>query len=460
MKRVLGVLLLSLLIMTFAMPVSAADVKFSGSYVAQGYYDNNRALLKENGPSVMDTWQRLRMQTDFKIQEGLMFTTRFDALEKIWGASRSATATKTNLAGNDDESENIKFSHAYVTFALPAVGQLKVGYQTQSVWGTSFGDTGETDYGSRVVWDLNTGPFFWGARWDKIEGNKYYSSTGPAANVGVTSYVVEHDYEKYSILGGYNWDKGSGGLQITYYLNTTNDDSPTTGYKRAYWAFQPYVKAVFGKVYFESEFGYYTGKYKAYNSAPGNTDMTMDSWRGYVMANLELAQAYVGFLAFYSSGNDINRQDKYTGGATIGTDFQPCLILWNYDLGRWNGALGGQNGLSNAAANGSTGPGNVGGYNSDNVAAVQLFAGIKPMPKLDMKASYTTANMDKDVIANQVSRNIGNELDITATYKIYDNLSYMVGFGYLWAGDAFKGSNPGAGIDNDYLLTHKLTLTF
>jgi hypothetical protein len=36
----------------------------------------------------------------------------------------------------------------------------------------------------------------------------------------------------------------------------------------------------------------------------------------------------------------------------------------------------------------------------------------------------------------------------------------MVGFGYLWAGNAFQGSNSSAKIDNDYLVTHKLTLTF
>ena len=68
--------------------------------------------------------------------------------------------------------------------------------------------------------------------------------------------------------------------------------------------------------------------------------------------------------------------------------------------------------------------------------------------------------MDQNVVVNQISKNIGNEFDISATYKIYDNLSYMVGFGYLWAGDAFMGSNSGATIDNDYLVTHKLTLSF
>src|SRR5512137_1152207 len=100
MRKVLVVLLSIVLIMAFALPVHAADVKFSGSYVAQGYYDNNRTLLKNGGASVTNTWQRLRVQTDFKVQEGLMLTTRFDALEKIWGASRSSTATSISLAGN------------------------------------------------------------------------------------------------------------------------------------------------------------------------------------------------------------------------------------------------------------------------------------------------------------------------------------------------------------------------
>ena len=146
MRKFWIVLPLTLLIMAFVLPVSAADVKFSGSYVAQGYYDNNRALLKNGGASVMDTWQRLRVQTDFKVQEGLMLTTRFDALEKIWGASRSATVTSTSLAGNDQESENIKFTHAFVTFNVPGgFGELRVGYQTQGTWGTAFGDTGEQD---------------------------------------------------------------------------------------------------------------------------------------------------------------------------------------------------------------------------------------------------------------------------------------------------------------------------
>jgi hypothetical protein len=54
----------------------------------------------------------------------------------------------------------------------------------------------------------------------------------------------------------------------------------------------------------------------------------------------------------------------------------------------------------------------------------------------------------------------GTELDITGSYKIYDNLTYMVGFGYLWVGDYFKGYDVNAKTRDNYLLTHRLTLNF
>ncbi|MGZ6222948.1 MAG: hypothetical protein ACXWMW_09430 [Syntrophales bacterium] len=259
-----------------------------------------------------------------------MLTTRFDALEKIWGAPRSTTATSTSLASNDDESENIKFTHAFVTLNVPGgFGTLMVGYQTQGTWATAFGNTGETDYGNRVKWDWDTGTFFWGARWDKTEGKKGYSSLGPSGNVGVSAYVVDHDSEKYGVLGGYKWQKGDAGLYVIYNQDTSTADNPTTGYKARYWNIQPYVRAAFGIVYVESEVGFYIGKYKEFNTGAGGPDVDYTGRRAYVMVNVDLAPAHVGALAFYSSGDDLGTTDKNEGGAKIGTDFQPCLILWN-----------------------------------------------------------------------------------------------------------------------------------
>jgi hypothetical protein len=124
-------------------------------------------------------------------------------------------------------------------------------------------------------------------------------------------------------------------------------------------------------------------------------------------------------------------------------------MLFNYDLGRWEGKMGAGSGAA----------GMSGGIS--NALLGQVFFGIKPIPKLDVRASYTIAQADQNVTANNwQSKDYGSELDVSATYKIYDNLSYMVGFAYLWAGDYWKGTNSGAGISNDYLVTHKLTLAF
>jgi hypothetical protein len=59
-----------------------------------------------------------------------------------------------------------------------------------------------------------------------------------------------------------------------------------------------------------------------------------------------------------------------------------------------------------------------------------------------------------------VSKDMGFEFDVTAKYKIYDNLTYMVGAGYLWTGDYFKGTNSANSVGNDYLLMNRLSLSF
>lgn len=52
--------------------------------------------------------------------------------------------------------------------------------------------------------------------------------------------------------------------------------------------------------------------------------------------------------------------------------------------------------------------------------------------------AVTYARADKNAVTNQVSKDIGWEIDVTGTYKITDNLSYMLGVGYLIPGDSYK----------------------
>lgn len=89
----------------------------------------------------------------------------------------------------------------------------------------------------------------------------------------------------------------------------------------------------------------------------------------------------------------------------------------------------------------------------------QIFAGYNPTSQLSFKASYTMAYADEEP-ADYSDDEYGKEFDLTASFKIFDNLEYMVGFAYLWAGDYFKGTHEDAEIDDDYLVLHQLTLKF
>ena len=80
--------------------------------------------------------------------------------------------------------------------------------------------------------------------------------------------------------------------------------------------------------------------------------------------------------------------------------------------------------------------------------------------KADQKPTNPTNPFTGRTYANGT---YGTEVDITGTYKITNNLSYMLGFGYLFTGDYFKGFDR-AGEDyktqDDFIVINKLVLSF
>ncbi|MDD5713263.1 MAG: hypothetical protein PHY31_10980, partial [Smithellaceae bacterium] len=115
-----------------------------------------------------------------------------------------------------------------------------------------------------------------------------------------------------------------------------------------------------------------------------------------------------------------------------------------------------------------------------NALLYQAWVGVKPLKNVDIKASFAIAKVDKKpapyVTANNawfftpagtdvtyhpyVGDEYGKELDITAKVQLTSNLEYMIGAGYLWTGDYFKGTSSSNEVGNDYLIIHKLTFSF
>ena len=158
------------LIMSFAMTASAQpNIKASGQLYMYGTYTDNQKLI-ENGDSRTNIGNRMRMQFEIQIQEGLKLTTRFDALERAWGEQPVAAAPTpgssawTGAAAATTE-RNISWERAYVTFNA-LYGVFDVGYQQSRVWGTcAFCDDYDSDAG--IHYRYMMGPWTFGLEYEK-----------------------------------------------------------------------------------------------------------------------------------------------------------------------------------------------------------------------------------------------------------------------------------------------------
>jgi hypothetical protein len=447
MKKFLVVLLSLGLIVAFAATVSAQPtVKFGGSYYVAGVYQDNPNVtddVRRNSRAFFQ--QRVRIQPVFQIAEGLTFTARVDALEKKWGDAEWRRAGA--LGGQDTTSsrpvvqtagtaanaqQNFEFERGFVTF-LTGIGQFQVGYQSADEWGTAFGDNGTTR--PRFVYATKLGPVQLLAIYEK-----FYEAERSAAAAG----RVNADFDTYALAGIYNQKGIEAGLLYKYYLNNSTLvlAAPNTGSQK-FTLIAPYMKATFGPVFVEGELNYFFGK--AFESkVAGVSDIDMRAYGAYLHAKMNLGPAYVGAqfaLASGDDGSDVTKSKTSIAGA--GSSWNTTLILNADDLLNWSA---------------STGSANNGKLNTVNY---NLYAGFLPTPKLDIKTSLTYARAHK-VAATAVNKEkeLGLELDVTATYKIYNNLSYMIGAGYLWTGDRFKGNAGTTPIGNDYILVNQLTLSF
>jgi len=466
MKKLLVVLLSLGLIVAFGATASAVDVKFSGGYYVVGVYDNNPELRNDSTRySRAAFFQRTRVQTEFVVAEGLSLTTRFDAMEKQWGNTDSRsmvaadtdktnsrpyssfTATTGNIAGKNLQ-ENLEFERGFITFKT-ALAQFDVGYQIAGKWGTDFGDSEYTR--PRIKMTTQAGPFTLLAIYEKI-------FEVDSSSVGYPAYTyrgkTDADWDMYAVGGIYSFKGGQVGLLYQYVVASYGRVGPAQS-KLAGMGFVPYFKATVGPVYLEGEATYITGKMKY--DAIGVADTDIESFNAYLKARMNMGPAYFGGQIGWVMGDGdgtATKMKNFSGFSDAGYDWKPTLILNNVDYNTW--IPGGAD---------SSNP-----YHNDpkGFFLYNVFAGFNPTPKLNIEAAVSVASYDSKKYWNAartsqteiVSKKIGTEVDITATYKIFDNLTYMVGAGYIFTGDAWKGTDAAREVGNNYMLLNKLTLSF
>ena len=261
-----------------------------------------------------------------------------------------------------------------------------------------------------------------------------------------TATWTDADRNEYGIQARYSWKGGKAGVNVTY--NRRAETRPTLNYKKVYWQVVPYAMAKVGPVALEAELGYVTGKENDYDD--GTPDIKMTGFSGYLNALADFGMFYAGGTFAYVSGDKPDTAKKEGGTLSGGRDWNPCLILFSYyDTRRWVGEITGHDASSTGAVNNTMA----------NAFFYQGRVGARPIADLNIMASLAYAVADKKP-SGYLEKDYGIEFDVTATYKITNNLSYMLGAGYLWTGDYFKYNSTANKVDDNFLVINKLTLTF
>jgi hypothetical protein len=521
MKRFWLVLLSLGLVMAFSAQAFAVDVKFSGSYYAAGMYLDKTSLVQNqgattywaetdlvapavtyamlragtiaamvgagypladatayaynvykvnalrhqgDGASAAFYFQRLRLQTDFIVSEGLKLVTRADILERAWGAARS-NPTQLDTAGfiiqangsqgTTAENENIAFDWAYVSYLSP-IGMFNVGIMDDGQWGTVFGDDDSTMGKVQFVTKLDSVIIAaYAGKYMELSNTAKYATS-----------ATDQDYDKYVLLGVYKSKNLDAGFLYQYRRIAIDRANPFKAgaffFPKALGVahgFNPYVKATMGPLKVEAEVTYAIGTITAETNGigalSGYDEVRIDNKLAYLKAVLDFGPVYVGGTFAYVSGDDPGTLDKNEGGFIVGgTAWSPCLIMFSADRTQWAGGLPGYN-----SYNGYTAVTFVDNA-MYNAWFFQANIGVRPTAALDLGVSVSYANADKKPLATWLYNDYGYEVDATATYKITNNLSYMLGAGYLFTGKFFKGTSDSNEVINDYLVINKLTLTF
>jgi hypothetical protein len=462
MKKFWIVLLATALVAGFAMSASAADVKFGGSYYVGGMYADKPSLNADQsttpgvaGPQAF-YYQRLRVETTFKVAEGLSLVTRFDALERRWGDNRwMGTEDTYNRLGNVGVQiqENIEFERAYLDFTTK-IGRFNIGYQNFIAFGTDFVNSNITRAG--IKYFVPVGPVLVIAAIEK--------GAGGDSNVGTNNgTAADADNQIYDLGAVYKFGAGDAGVIYQKGINKTT--RPAANRYSDLNIFMAYARAKFGPVFVEAEGVMGIGDLRKFDStAVGQTNVSGAAYGFYLHGKGDFGPAYVGGRFAYMSGDDRTTTDKVEGSLMTalkgGDAFNPTLIMWNTEYTKWAGDI-----VGNTAAGINPFTGAPGGQNTyfDNAWFYQVYGGFKPTAKADIMMSLSYAYADKKpyVGATPFLGDVyGTEIDLVGTYKIFDNLQYMMGAAYLFTGDLFKGINPNYRVNDNFLLMHKLTLTF
>jgi hypothetical protein len=259
------------------------------------------------------------------------------------------------------------------------------------------------------------------------------------------------------------------------------------------WWFGVFADGKAGPVNLNFDFIYDTGEVEATKLQKLGfiPDVDYDGWMGYLKIDFPWEKFNFGAVGMYASGADAKKTDKsgtpgkspanpsstllyskkvksyvVPPGSEAGPIFGEALVVYNGFHGDSDPLGIATNANYNALSRGGTG----------GTAFLKAYASVKAVPwyKVTLQGLYvwdttkngntfgTAVKTGTTILRND--KDIGFELDLINEIAIYKNLTWYVGGGYLWAGNALDLKHPSGNFNfspnNPWVIATKLLFSF
>jgi hypothetical protein len=423
--------------------------------------------------SLMQT--RFRLKLDAAVGNQVSGTLFLEGDAGEWG---SRDQGRNNLGRWAGDQAAVEIKNAYLDFAVPVIpvpATVRVGLQAFAVRPQVL----VYNDGTGVTAAIKIDPLIIEPMWYKAQENLDYA----ADDMDIYGVNVSANISRTKV----------GGYGLYYNMNTYPFIAANTSivnFKSKMWWLGVYADGKFGPFDTNFDFVVDTGDVEDHRAiAVRSPDVKYRGWAGRLKIDYPWDQFTFGLLGVYGSGSDLKKTDGGVGSlgglpgntTPYGTPTRKVsgymvppaseqfgsagmsLILDGFPV--WSGFLG-YNALNYTQMH----RGSIGG-----IWVAKLYTSYKATEwyKITLAGLYigdTTKNGNTMGNARRATgfprddKTIGVEFDLIHEIKIYKNLKYDIGFGYLFAGKALEYFNIETGRNKDgkdpWALITRLTYTF
>ena len=432
MKKILSAVAALGLVAGVASTASALEFNVSGYYFVEGVHlsaGDGSGVVTDNETGNDSYWRHeFVIKPTMTVNDKIVVKSKIYLAANEWGATDLATA----------DGGNVDVYHMFMEYMSP-VGKIRAGRTSAGMWQGDF--MSNDSHANRLMFFPNFMPENVGAC---VFTQKSIETDGGDTDVDTDSDVYEasvwYKTKDMVVALGYDYfrDATDAGTAATTVVTPIGPivTPAVPGSIVTKHRIKGYYNQTFTDMYAEVEFQYDDGE----TDEDSGTDSDLTTLAVMADVGMKCDKLDIGMMFIYGSGDDDATDNDTENVGQLGEQFQPYNVL--------TGATTGM--MSN----------DFSGTDSDMTTAGIISLGLHADYAVSDVLSLNSAIVYAEAADARtgVDDEYGWEVDLGVAYKLMNNLTYQVDFGYLAAGDFFedvKGED-----DSIYTLTHRLTMEF